>query len=344
MTRTLVANLDVEARWAGVALPLRVRRAVSAAGTLMAAAFGQPGDRLWTPEPVAPERIPAIPGAPRVELCSGARPDPDDPRALWWGRPDSVARGVNHRTFAYALARARGIAHDGAALVANLDQLDAHLAAWRPSGTWVLKAPLSASARDRLRHRGHPLTGEHRTYAQRLLTRSDVCLVEPWVDRLADFGVTEHGVHRLVVDPAGVFRGVAIGEPLHQPALEGTYAAARDALARAGYAGPAGIDAYTWRDGAGRERLHPLSEINARHTFAHVAHALAARVRSALELAPGPVSLRIAAGAPGVPPAGARRIVPLLQPGDADSTCAWLELTSPPDPAAAVGGHARRQR
>jgi hypothetical protein len=46
------------------------------------------------------------------------------------------------------------------------------------------------------------------------------------------------------------------------------------ALREAGYRGPFGIDAFRWRDAAGAVHLHPLCEINARLTFAHIAHAL----------------------------------------------------------------------
>jgi hypothetical protein len=328
--RLLIGNLDAEARWAGVALPLRVRRAISALATLMAG-LADDGDALWTPEPVAPERVPAIPGVPRLALRSGPVRETVD--ALWWCNTDATARAVNHRGFALALAMRRGYAHAGAAMVGSLAELDAHLATWRPTGTWVLKAPLSASGRDRLRYRGTPLAGEHRTYAERLLARGEPCLVEPWVDRLSDFGVTERGTHQLEVDPAGVFRGITLGERVEEPALEAAYAAVRAALADAGYDGRAGIDAYRWRDELGHERLQPLSEINARHTFAHVAHALANRVRAALQLGPGPSSLRIAAGSATATPGPGVRAIPLLEPGADEATRAWLELGEPLGPA-----------
>jgi len=51
--------------------------------------------------------------------------------------------------------------------------------------------------------------------------------------------------------------------------LEAAVAAAGAALARAGYFGPFGIDAYRHRalDGSARTVLNPLSEVNARFTM-----------------------------------------------------------------------------
>jgi hypothetical protein len=40
-----------------------------------------------------------------------------------------------------------------------------------------------------------------------------------------------------------------------------------EALARAGYFGPFGIDAYLWRRAPGALELNPQSELNARYTM-----------------------------------------------------------------------------
>ena len=42
-----------------------------------------------------------------------------------------------------------------------------------------------------------------------------------------------------------------------------------EALTRAGYFGPFGIDAYIWRNATGRTELNPLGELNARYTMGY---------------------------------------------------------------------------
>ena len=77
----------------------------------------------------------------------------------------------------------------------------------------------------------------------------------------------------------GGFRGVERRAPDLEPAeraeLDRVFAGTGAALARAGYAGPFGIDGFVY--GPPRT-LHPLCEINARYTFGHVAHALGCRM------------------------------------------------------------------
>jgi len=50
-------------------------------------------------------------------------------------------------------------------------------------------------------------------------------------------------------------------------ALEGSAERAAEALFRAGYFGPFGIDAYSWRTARGGLELNPLGELNARFTM-----------------------------------------------------------------------------
>jgi hypothetical protein len=124
-----------------------------------------------------------------------------------------------------------------------------------------------------------------------LLERHGSALVEPWVERTADFGLAGRlapsgarldTVHGLEVDRRGAFRGTV---PLpsdfvplasaERAVLEEAFHAAAEALAAAGYTGPFGVDAFRWRrpDGDRRERLRPLVEINPRLTFGLVARA-----------------------------------------------------------------------
>ncbi|HEV7517576.1 MAG TPA: hypothetical protein VGR07_14850, partial [Thermoanaerobaculia bacterium] len=81
--RRILGNLDAEAdlaRLPTVWNPQPVRRrpalsraaltAMSGAATLLRV-FAREGDRLWTPVPVAPERLAVVPGLPMPELESG---------------------------------------------------------------------------------------------------------------------------------------------------------------------------------------------------------------------------------------------------------------------------------
>lgn len=220
---------------------------ISAAAVALSA-FARAGDRLWTPAPVDPARVPDATG---VELVSGplepaaevlawgeteevARLRPEETAspllgdwrdALWQHHPSAdAARRCNHRAFGHELARALNVSLPGARMIAKPAELDAHLAAGgaaeSATGTWIVKAPYSAAGRERMRHRGaEPMSGDARTRLMRLLARGPL-LFEPWVERLAEvatagvIGASEHlllPTHRLETDAAGVFRGIVVG-------------------------------------------------------------------------------------------------------------------------------------
>jgi hypothetical protein len=360
--RLIVGNLDLEVELTGSAAPPLKRAVVemisAAAATL--SAFGGPDDLLWTPQPVAADRV--LDGGP--ELVSG--PLPTGPRAvLAWGEAPSVAalraaggptpgevaseadwrallwtlhpaveaaRRCNHRALGFAVARELDLLLPGARLIESAGELEAHLAAGGAElsgGTWVVKAPLSASGRDRLRVRAGELDDAARARLDRLLARGPL-LFEPWVDRQVDVGVcglvTPAGhlafpPHRLLNDAGGVFRGIELddaGDRLgltrrERTQLESATSRVARALRSEGYVGPFGIDAYTYRDGAGRRRFQALGEINARLTFGHVARAHAERLGCSR-------AAQFGLGR-GEPPAGAEI---LLRPAAPDRTAAWL--------------------
>lgn len=238
--------------------------------------------------------------------------------------PEVVAR-VNHRAFALELAEKLGVALPGARTVASLEILEAHLAARDEINAWVVKAPLSAAGRERLVHRGGPLDGKGRRIVEGLFARHGELLFEPWMDRVEDFGVVGVvgeegarivGTHRLLVDAVGRFRGVEIEDP-HPPAPLQITTATAHALRAAGYTGPFGIDAWTYRRGEGAVVPNPLGEINARLTFGHVAHAFVERLRGPLGLDDG-ARLRFHFGREA--PAGGRLLV---RPG-AEGFGVWL--------------------
>ncbi|MCW5808419.1 MAG: hypothetical protein KIT31_39075, partial [Deltaproteobacteria bacterium] len=99
--------------------------------------------------------------------------------------------------------------------------------------------------------------------------------------------------HGLLVDARGGFAGIDLDLaraallPTELAELARTVAVVGAALARLGYAGPFGVDAFAYRAADETRRFHPLVEVNARYTFGWVAHAVAAR-RDARRLGFGP--------------------------------------------------------
>ena len=171
-------------------------------------------------------------------------------------------------------------------MVASLSELDRILPS--SSSAWVVKAPLSASGRSRYIERKGPLLSDlkSRRTVERLFELHGSLLFEPWMERTADFGcsalLTESelkivGFHRQMVDIKGQFAGIdpdATDLPAQDRArLEEVTAGVAEALRRAGYVGPFGIDAWHWRRPDGTVAFHPLGEINARMTFGLVEHA-----------------------------------------------------------------------
>jgi hypothetical protein len=241
-------------------LPAKVAERVSPFAALLA--FLAPADEpveIWAPAAVDPARL-RFPATMRV----GAPPRAD----LVWAQP--AAKHVNDRRFALALAQKLGCALPGARTITSPDQIEI-------AGPWVAKAPWTTAGRDRC---------FSATELPRLLAAHGELVVEPWLDRTADFAIcgdTDAGLqppHRLLTSERGTFRGIEIDSG--PTGLVATARAVADALVAAGYRGPFGVDAFVHAGG-----LHPLCEINARFTFGHVAHALAQR-RGAKTLGLGP--------------------------------------------------------
>ncbi|HEY0250083.1 MAG TPA: hypothetical protein VGC41_01100 [Kofleriaceae bacterium] len=274
------ANLDQETRWLGSPLKKPARQRASFASLLLP---------VLAPEvPVLHTLEPFDPGSTDLlcpaELRTGTPVHAD----LRWANPE--ARAVNDRRFALSLATELGLALPGMTTIRSLDELD-HLLANRrtgPGGKWVAKAPWSAAGRSRIFGRDNAIGPDDRIALPRLLALAGELVFEPWLDRIFDVAVcgTVGDVidllppHGLASGPTGSFHGISLDHPpLDRPELDQLrFAAERagHALHAAGYRGPFGIDAFVYREGNGR-RLHPLCEINARHTFGHVAHAFGRR-------------------------------------------------------------------
>jgi hypothetical protein len=290
----VLANLDCEARWGGAPLGGRVLRRISAVSALLAYLAPEGDVEVWTPAPVEHARM-AI--GRRVAMRVGT---PERWDIAW---ADPRAKAANDRRLMLAMHERMGTLLPGQRAISRVDELPSE-------GAWVAKAPWTAAGRDRI-HGNGPATGEQRVYAGRLLARCGALIVEPWLARTLDLGVTARldggrviasPPHTLLCDSRGAFLGIDLTEPAlapeHRAQLDRAVAEAGRTLADVGYAGPFTVDAFVHAGG-----LH-VCEVNARHTFGHVARAIGARV-----LGFGP------------PPPGARVLVASV-PGDPST--AWI--------------------
>ena len=214
--------------------------------------------RAWCPTPLALASL----------RRHGVEPEP---------HPDAaVLRRVNHRSFAHEL----GGGLPDQRYVRTREELLACVGDY--ARHWLLKRPLGFAGRGQLRIIG-PLTEKQMTWVDASLKR-DGLLLEPLVQ--PTFEVSLHGfiwrdgryeLGRACaqdISDRGAFRGVRLVEPGELAANEYTAfsecaAGVAQALARAGYFGPFGIDGYRYSlDGA--SSFCALGEINARYTLGFV--------------------------------------------------------------------------
>ncbi len=189
-----------------------------------------------------------------------------------------VLRQVNDRRFSLQL----GPTLPGQRAVTTLEETFEALSAPSPRGNWLLRRPYGFAGRGRRRARADEVFAEARAWIEASLRAFGTLVVEPWVERVADFGLHGH------VSALGT---VVLGEPTWQQmsdegawletrlakpgqlgrdeaySLVTTAKAAGDALAKAGYLGPFGIDAFRWRDEHGKLQWNPRCEINARYSM-----------------------------------------------------------------------------
>jgi hypothetical protein len=289
-------------------------------------------DELWTPRPVDPARMASVPWLPTPRLVSGPCPETAD---VWWGEPTWVAAVVNHRSCVEEFRRSvPDYWLPGASIVRTIGELES-CAARTPR--WVAKAPHSAAGRDRVRGDEACVAPRARSQAVRLLALYGCLLFEPWFERIEDFGaagtvevadvsvgaeraggIGVSAAHRLLVDRAGRFAGIEVGVAA-PGACSDAGMHVGEVLLSLEYVGAFGVDLYSTLRPDGTTQLR-LSEINARHTFGHVAQALAPKARPSMGIgAADPLTLRFGRGDP--PSA----TIPLLLPGADDDTSAWLE-------------------
>jgi len=194
-----------------------------------------------------------------------------------------VLRRVNSRQFAAQLLQPL----DGARYVTSLEELETYgttlsLPSARVLTTWVFKSAFGFAGRGQKRLRFPVRDASTRRWLAARLATQDGGQLEPWVERLGDFGlhgwIEPGGAVRLgsptvqTCDARGVWRGSRLAtqreldEAEHAELFETTQRAAR-ALSAAGYFGPFGVDAYRWFDAHGGVRFNPCSEINARYSM-----------------------------------------------------------------------------
>jgi hypothetical protein len=242
------------------------------------AEHGQSSRRLLGPEDVLLEQLTREPARRFVGRCwcptplalarlhgAGVEPEPH-PEA-------GVLRRVNHRRFAHELGG--GLPEQ--VYVENREALERTLGDC--SQRWLLKRPLSFAGRGQLRVIG-PLTQKQQSWVEVSLAR-DGLVIEPLVEPLLELSlhgfVWRDGSIRLGricvqdVGERGTFRGLRLARAAElSPGEDAAFAERADAVAqalhRAGYFGPFGIDGYRYRRNE-QQGFCALGEINARYTL-----------------------------------------------------------------------------
>ena len=223
--RRILANLLAEDQLAErrSSPPRAVLETVARMAPLLRA-FAHEGDRLWSPSPIDPERVPEVPILPRPIFESGPLRDlPPAGDVLAWCEtseaaahrgsaqaevgfswdeplhelvwklptpPPGVVAAVHHRAFYLGVAEDLGCALPGAQMVDSMAELDRVLPTAPPA--WIVKAPFSASGRSRYIERNGPKLSDpkSRRTVERLFELHGPLLFEPWMDRTEDFGVS----------------------------------------------------------------------------------------------------------------------------------------------------------
>lgn len=215
--------------------------------------------RAWCPTPSASRRLARV-GA-QLEPCPTIE----------------ILRRVNHRRFALELG--------GGAPHARYVETESDLAPTlreASNAAWLFKKPFGFAGRGQRRLVGEPSKDDRRWLDDAL--RHGGFLAEPWLDierELSLHGLLDgsgrYTLGRVCVQRTDRFRAWASTARAGPDDIDATQAATlraraesvADALARAGYFGPFGIDAYLWRTARGKVELNPLSELNARYTMGY---------------------------------------------------------------------------
>ncbi len=192
--------------------------------------------------------------------------------------------------------------HEVGVAVNSLDEALASIAMIRQRGHHkiIIKEALGLAGSNAMRLFEPEILETHRRWIANAITNGRQLVVEPWLERVLDFSVQLEmaddglklcGYTGLLNDAKGQFQG-NVAQPGHQkkiPAnlialfpeppdiaqrLHALYAdifeLLQEELRRVNYLGPVGIDAFAYRDAAGKIRLKPIVEINPRYTMGRV--------------------------------------------------------------------------
>lgn len=188
--------------------------------------------------------------------------------------PVEVLRRVGSRAFCASL----GPTLPGAAFATTWDEARAILEIAPGIGdAWRVKRAFGMSGRGQRVVRARSVSAADEGFVRAGLERGGV-QIEPNVTLEVEYAmhgmIAEAGglrLGRLVVQRCDARGAWMATEPADAPELEARLRDEATAVARAlhtaGYFGPFGIDAFTYRDGEGSIRLQPRSEINARYTM-----------------------------------------------------------------------------
>lgn len=191
--------------------------------------------------------------------------------------PRDVLRALADRRFALALP---GGVPGAVAVNSDTEAADVIARLGADLGAWVLRRVWSFAGRGQLLGRGRDLGEPARRFVARALAEDGALVAAPWLDRIADVAI--HGLLDASgaftlgcptvqeATPAGAWTGSRRAGPddlveAEEAILRALAGEAAVALARAGYAGPFGVDAFRFRDGE-RTRL-VRCEINPRFTM-----------------------------------------------------------------------------
>lgn len=207
-------------------------------------------------------------------------------RALGFGPPSAPTLALLRKLTRRAFAASLGQPLPGARYVESMAELE-NLLRERSSfsGEWLIKRDFSFAGRERRRVRNGQLDLPTAGFVERSFTAGEGLQVEPYVERLGDFarhGFVLPGTGELLRGPVlaqtcdarGVWQGSTPAAPsalsdAESSALEQALEEAGQALAREGYHGPFGIDAFRYRDARGDPAFQPRSEINVRFSMGY---------------------------------------------------------------------------
>lgn len=209
--------------------------------------------------------------------------------------PDvSIVRQINRREFQAGFDRAisndlsRQIDSFGRLCRTMPEVIAAIQTAYELSGAgWVIKADLSHAARNRLLGKKPVLTEADQAWLETRFDSDECVYIEPWVERIAEWGLqfqvnrSAHaspriefvGAAQMLTDKVGRYLGsfVKTTNPHDLPAIDHGFHVAESA-AKLGYFGPLGIDCMSFRNRQDNSVWHRLShDINGRLTMGRLA-------------------------------------------------------------------------